>query len=103
MGVQIPRRVHPEVPTQNALRRATATPRPGFSDAYEAEGKLRGGRASHARSCAHDAVDPAEVRGVAGRRVHEGQERDSCCPNIRRAETQLRRAALLGPRLLRLD
>src|SRR5271155_235047 len=33
-------------------------------------------RAFDARSCAHAAVDPAEIRGVAGGRFHQGQERD---------------------------
>ena len=40
---------------------------------------------------------------VAGDRVHQGQERDSHCAQLRRAEAELRRAAFLGPRLLRID
>ena len=48
-------------------------------------------------------VDSAEVRGVAGGGVHQGQERDPSGAGVRGAEAQLRRAALLGARVLRLD
>ena len=48
-------------------------------------------------------VDSAEVRGVAGGRVHQGQERDSPGAGVRRAEAQLRGPAFLGARILRLD
>jgi Transposase IS200 like len=52
-------------------------------------------------SRAHAAVDPAETCGVAGRRVHQGQERDPHGSGLWRAQTQFRRTALLGPRFLR--
>src|ERR1700674_931648 len=61
------------------------------------------GRASDARSRAYDDFDPAEVCGVAGDRVHQRKECDSSRARIRRAETQFRRAALLGQRVFRLD
>ena len=35
--------------------------------------------------------------------LHQGQERDPSGAGVRRAEAQLRRAALLGPRVFRLD
>ena len=38
----------------------------------------------------------AEVRGVAGSGLHQGQDRDSAGSGIRRAQTELRGAALLG-------
>src|SRR6516164_8612214 len=43
----------------------------------------------------------AEVCGVAGGRVHQGQERDPSRPCLRGEEAQLRWAALLGQRVLR--
>ena len=53
-------------------------------------------RALDARSRAHAAVDPAETCGVAGRRVHQGQERDPHGSGLWRAQTQFRRTALLA-------
>ena len=44
-----------------------------------------------------------EVCGVAGGRVHQGKERDPSGPSVRGAQAQLRRAELLGARVLRLD
>ena len=43
--------------------------------------------------------DPAEVCGVAGGGVHQGQERDPPCSRVWGAQAQLRWAALLGPGL----
>ncbi len=53
-------------------------------------------RASDARSCAHVICDPAEVCGVAGGGVHQGQERDHLARVYGRAGAELRRAAFLG-------
>jgi Transposase IS200 like len=55
------------------------------------------------RSRAHAAVDSTEVRGRVGGRVHQGEERHPHRANVHGAEAQLRRAALLGARLLCLD
>lgn len=53
-----------------------------------------------ARPRAHVAGDTAEVRGIAGGGVHQGEERDSSGPGVCRAQAQLCRAALLGQRVL---
>ena len=53
--------------------------------------------------CAHTDCDTAKVRGITGDRVHQGQERDSRRAGVRREETQLRRPAPVGTRVLRLD
>ena len=45
---------------------------------------------------------PTRVRGGAGGRVHEGQERDPPRPGVRRAQAQLRGAALLGAWVFRV-
>ena len=58
-------------------------------------------RVFDARSCAHAAVDPAEIRGVAGGRFHQGQERDPHGSGLWRAQTQFLGAAFLGPGILR--
>ena len=44
--------------------------------------------------------DPAEICGFAGDRVYQGKECDPFGSGVRREEAQLRRAALLGQRLL---
>jgi len=44
---------------------------------------------------------PPKIRGFAGCRLHQGQERDPHGPGLWRAQTQFRWAALLGPRILR--
>ena len=46
---------------------------------------------------------PTEICGLAGGRVYQGQECDPFGPCIRREEAQFCGAALLGPRVLRLD
>jgi Transposase IS200 like len=46
---------------------------------------------------------PPKICGLAGGRVYQGQECDPSGPCIRREETQFCGAALLGPRVLRLD
>jgi hypothetical protein len=38
---------------------------------------------------AHVDLDPAEVLGRAGDRVHQGKERDSRCPDVLRPEEEL--------------
>jgi len=53
------------------------------SQARAAEGEHDRRRAPDARSRAHDDLDPAEVRGLAGDRVHQGQERDSSGAGVR--------------------
>ena len=59
--------------------------------------------ASDAGSCSHDDFDPTQICGVASDRVHQGQERYPSGAGLWREKAQLRRAAFLGPRVLRLD
>jgi len=51
----------------------------------------------------YDDLDSTEIRGLAGGRVYQGQECDPFGPCLRREEAQLRGAAFLGQRVLRLD
>ena len=46
------------------------------SEAGWSKGEPDRGRAPHAGSCAHAEIDTPEVFGVAGGRVHQGQECD---------------------------
>ena len=73
----------------------------GIPQARGAERSKDRGRASDVRPRSHDDLDPAEIRGVTGSRLHQGQERDPLGAGLRRKEAQLRGPALLGARLLR--
>src|SRR5258706_7971494 len=96
MGVQVPRRLHPEVSAKGVVWSAASRSRNGLPKAYGATGERSSGRALDARSRPHAAVDTAEVFGGAGGRVHQGEERDSHREDVHEREAQLRRAALLG-------
>jgi hypothetical protein len=50
---------------------------------------------------AHAVCDPAQVRGLASERVHQGEERDPACAGLRRQEKELCGPALLGAGILR--
>src|SRR6266571_3451780 len=62
-----------------------------------------GRRAFDVRSCAYDDIDPTEICGVAGDRVHQGQERDPSGQGLRGAQAQFRGSAFLGEGILRLN
>jgi hypothetical protein len=55
------------------------------------------------RSRAHVDRDPAEVRGGPDSGVHQGEERDPFGAGVRGAQEELRGAALLSARVLRVD
>ena len=75
MGLQISCGVHSQVPQEDALWRTEAASRGGVSSTGDAEGKKSRGGPLDAGSCSHDDIDPAEIRGFAGDRVHQGEER----------------------------
>ena len=52
---------------------------------------------------AHADLDSAKVCGVAGNRVHQGEERDSLGQGVWRAEAKFRGAAFLGAGILDID
>src|SRR4051794_11007226 len=76
VGVQIPRRVHSEVPPEDPLWRAETAFGGGFPQAGCAEGEPDRGRPPPARSRPYDDFDPAEICGVTGGRLYQRQERD---------------------------
>jgi len=55
------------------------------------------GRAFDGGSRAHDAVDSAEVRGIAGGGIHQGEECDPLGAGVRGAQAQFRRTEFFGP------
>ena len=72
-----------ETSNREPLSARKPAPRRGVSQVGGAEEEQDGGRALAAQQCAHDAVDSAEVRGVAGGGLHQGQECDSPCKSVR--------------------
>jgi hypothetical protein len=52
---------------------------------------------------AHDDRNPAEIRGVAGGRLHQGQERHPRGQSAWREKAELRRPAPVGARILRVN
>ena len=65
-----------------------------------AKGKPDRGRAPDAGSRAHDDCDTAEVLGVTGDWVYQGQERDTPGTGVWGEAAKFRWSALLGPRVL---
>src|SRR5580693_476393 len=101
MDLQISCGLHSEMWAQGAVSGTAPTSGRGVPKARPTEGIEGRGRASDGRPCPHAAVDSAEIRGVAGRRVYQGQERDPLGAGLRGAQAQLRGPALLGPWILR--
>ena len=61
---------------ESAVWRIAAPPWGSVQEAGRAEGEPDRGGTFDARPRAHDDRDPAEIRGVAGGGIHQGQERD---------------------------
>jgi hypothetical protein len=74
-----------------------------FRKLAEQKGKPDRGRASAPGSRAYDDFDPPEVCRGAGRRVYQGEERDSPGAGVRRAEAKFCGAEFLGARVLCVD
>src|SRR5271165_3395584 len=65
LGLQISCCLHPEMSPQDVVSRAASASGRSVPQACASEGIEGRGRASDARSRAHAAIDPAEIRGVA--------------------------------------
>jgi len=96
MDLQISCGVHSEMSAQAAVSGPAPISGRGLPEACAAERVESRGRAFDARPCPHAVVDSAKIRGVAGRRVYQGQECDPLRAGLWRAQAQLRRAAFLG-------
>src|SRR6266480_5395701 len=102
MGVQIPRRVHSQVPQKDPVCGVATAPGGSLPKVGRAERKQDRGGSSSSRPRAHVDLDPAKVRSVAGGRVYQGEECNSPGSRIRRKEAELRRPAFLGEGILRI-
>lgn len=103
MGLQVPRGVHTEMSKKDAVPGAAKAPGGGVSDIGESKREPDRRGASDAGPCAHDAIDTAEIRGVAGGGIHQGQERDPSGQGICRTQKEFCRPTLLGARVLCFD
>ena len=103
VGMQISRGVHTEVPQEDAERGAEKMSWRGISLIGGTEGESDRGRSSGVRSRAYDDRDTAEVFGVAGSRVYQGQECDPLGTGVRGEEAQLCGEAILGKKVLRFQ
>ena len=103
VGVQIPRSHHSRRPGQDAVRAIAKAPEEVFRRLAQTEGEPDRRAAPDERPCAHDDRDSAEVSGVPGCRVHQGEECDSPGTGLRRAKAEFRSATLLGAGILRVD
>ena len=99
LGVRFPRatRLHPEASQKDAVRGAAAAPWRGVPPVGAAEGESDRGRALDGRSRAHDDVDSAEVCGVAGGGVHQGQECDPSGAGVRESGSATSSGSISGP------
>src|SRR5262245_21294636 len=94
MVVQVPCRVHSEVPQEVAVWANQTSLGQCIPRACPAQGMPDRGRALDARSCAHVDIDSTEVFGVRGDRVSEREELD-----LDRAERRAQAAEFSGPQV----
>ena len=96
MGMQVSCGVHPEVSTQGDVWVDTQRTWADHAGVSITERERGGGGASDGRSCSHDVVDPAEVFGIRGGGVHQGEECDSDCTKIYGSDEELCWVEFLG-------
>ena len=101
MAVQIPHRIDPEVSASNALWAHTRTTGGDIPRVGAAQGVLDRGRAHYVGPCAHAVERAAKDRGVERSGLHQRKERDPYCAALYEAREELRRAGILGTRVVR--
>src|ERR1700719_1996582 len=103
MGVQVPCRVHAEVPQEAAVWANQAAPRHCIPRACPAQGMQDRRRTPDARPCAHADIDPAEIFGGGGDRISEREKLDLDCAECGTQAAQFSWPQILGEGLLRFD
>ena len=96
MGMQVSCDIYPKVSTQGDVRMDTQRARADHAGVGATERERGGGGASDGRSCAHDAVDPAEVFGIRSGGIHQREKCDSDRPKVYGSDQELCRVELLG-------
>src|SRR5215471_16659570 len=103
MGVQVPCRVHAEVPQEAAVWANQAAPRHCISRACQAQGMQDRRRTSDVRPCAYPDIDPAEVFSGGGDWVSEREKLDLDCAERGTQAAQFSWPQILGEGLFRFD
>ena len=103
MGMQVSCGVYHEVSAQGDVRVDTQRAWADYEGVGPTQGERGGGGASEGRSCAYDAEHTAEVFGIWGGGVHQGEERDIDRPKVHGSEEEFCGIELLGEGLLRVD
>ena len=100
MGVQVPCRVHTEVPQESVVWANPAALWHSIPRACSAQGVPNRGRAPDARPRAHADIDPTEIFSGGGDRVSKREELDL---DRTECETQAAEFKILGKGLTRFD
>src|SRR4029077_15153850 len=96
MGVQVPRRVHAEVPQEGAVWANQAALGHCIPRACPAQGMQDRRRTSDARPRAYAIIVPAEIFGCVGDRVSEGKKLDLVCAECGTQAAQFSWSQILG-------
>src|SRR5262245_42575425 len=103
MGVQVPCRVHAEVPQEGAVWADQAAPGHCITRACPAQGMQDRRRAPDARPCAYADIDPSKILGGRGDRISEREKLDLDCAECGTQAAQLPGPQILGEGLLCFD
>ena len=98
--MQVPRGIHPQIQEESDNARPEESARRTVPRIRRPEGKPDSRGACHDGPCAHADRHSAEVQRLAGRGVHQRQERNLDCAELFRTGPEFHRAAFLGPWLL---
>jgi len=101
MAVQIPHRVHTEIPEEEALRGDQASPWRSVSPIGPTEGVLDRGGTHHGGPRAYVVERATEALGVERGGIHERKKRDPYRAAFPEAGEELRGPGVLGAGLLR--
>ena len=103
LGVQVPRRVHAEVPQEAAIRQNKTASRSSVSRPRAPQGMPDRGGASDARSRPYVDFDSSKIFGGTDHRIHEREELDMDRAECRTEDAKFSGPQILGTRILCYD
>ena len=101
MGMQIPCGIHPEIQEEGNIQQSKKCTGRTVPRVRRAEGERDYRGAGHEEPRPHADMHSTQVQRLAGRGVHQREERNLDCAELFREAAELHWAALLGARLLR--
>lgn len=96
-GMQIPRDIHSKIQEENDIARTDESARRTVPRIRLPKGKPDSRGACHGGPCPHVGRYSAEVQRLAGRGIHQRQERNLDCAGLFGTGPEFRRAAFLDP------